>query len=214
MATGLVEVQPPAGWAFCTCMTCGRVWQHPINAPPAENGRCRCAAPLLDDRAIERSVRSSWRFAMLTLLLLVPAFFTPMLLVDPRVGDRFEACLVEVVIELFRYREVFIGTVILLASLVFVVLKVIFLLCATEWGHRLPIGHWLVQLVFKLTASGLIEVFVAGLYIVLLKPIDLVQVKPLAGIEVYTIMVACNLIATWKFDARIHRIKECKEQTQ
>jgi uncharacterized paraquat-inducible protein A len=151
---------------------------------------------------------------MLTLLLLVPAFFTPMLLVDPRVGDRFEACLVEVVIELFRYREVFIGTVILLASLVFVVLKVIFLLCATEWGHRLPIGHWLVQLVFKLTASGLIEVFVAGLYIVLLKPIDLVQVKPLAGIEVYTIMVACNLIATWKFDARIHRIKECKEQTQ
>lgn len=177
-------------------------------APPGQEWYCKVCKKALPARAeIERNISISRLFALIGLLLLVPAFAMPMLVIE-QFGVRTETGLVRGVITLFHSGEFFLAAVIGVLSGLLPCLKLAGLLMLTSGSsapNRGRLYRWLYTLVEFSGRWGMIDVFLTAVMVFAFKFSTVLTINARPGLVAFTAMVFCNLMATAFFDTRIYR---------
>ena len=193
------------------CPFC-RTPQWAPESTAGEQLRCvRCDERLDTCDDLERNIRLSSWYTLLGVLLLVPAFSWPMLVMEQFL-ERKETGLVRAVVELVRYHEYFLAAVIGIASIVFPVVKLGFLLVLTSrWAIRRRHNRWtygvlrfMNSAVEKTGRWGMLEVFLVGVMVFAFRMSDVFHVDWRFGTVVFTLMVLCTMAAGEYFRPEIY----------
>lgn len=176
--------------------------------PPGKEWFCTvCNKTLSSPAEIKRNNRISLLFALAGLLLILPAFALPMLVIE-QFGVRTETGLVRGVVTLYHSGEYFLALVIGLLSGLLPCLKLAGLLLLTSGSaaeNRGRLYRWLHNFVEFSGRWGMIDVFLTAVMIFAFKFSTVLTISAKPGILAFCAMVFCNLVATAFFDARTYR---------
>jgi paraquat-inducible protein A len=174
--------------------------------PPGQEWFCTwCGKSINDPEDIERNISISRRFALAGLLMILPAFLLPMLVIE-QFGVRNEAGLVQGVMTLLRSGEVLLGLIIGLLSGVLPCMKLAGLLVLTSQRFvRVKHHRWIYKFVEFSGRWGMVDVFLAAVMIFAFKFSTFLEITAKTGMVAFSAMVLFNLLATAYFDKRIYR---------
>jgi paraquat-inducible protein A len=192
------------------CRFCGTAQWVPEPAAHQQDYCVRCGARIEQVADLMRSNRIAARCALIGLLLLVPAMSWPMLTVEQFLEYK-EAGLVKAVAELIRFREYFLASVIGIASILFPVLKLGFLLVLTSpWaiaGPHSPRSFsvlramaWVVE---KTGRWGMLEVFLVCVMVFAFRLSNVFHVDWKIGTAVFTLMVLLTMVSGEHFRSAV-----------
>jgi len=179
------------------CPCCGLV--HRLEAEGVWRcERCRHALP---GPRLRYSSQLCAALACSALLIYPAAMLLPVMAVE-RLGHRHEAGVLDGALGLLRHGSWLIGVVVLMASVVVPLLKLVGLLLLSLVGHRLHdrlrAGSWrMLELVGR---WAMLDVLLVAVLVAAIKIGDLAEVQPGSGAWAFTLLVLLNLAASMVFD--------------
>jgi len=188
-----------------TCALCGLVQAVPRPPEGHEPVCARCEHGLPDPWRRSLDPTPTFATALAALILYPVALSLPILSLE-RFGHQSEASIWSGSVGLLRGGQLFVGTVVLLCSVVLPFLKLVSLLLLTGMGGRLAQRHrartWhLLELAGR---WGMLDVLLIALLVAWLKLGDLVSVTPGPGAVAFTLCVVLSLVASALYDPRSH----------
>lgn len=187
----------PAGERLVACEVCLQIQRVDDSA---ERWSCvRCGHSVVSPASPLRRV-VALALASAALVLYVPAISLPILTVD-RLGNRHSSSIVSGTWELLIHGEYFVGTIVLLFSIVLPLLKLIGLLELTAW--QLLGNHsrrWIYRIVELIGRWGMLDVLLLALLVMLIKIGDLVSFQFGPAAVLFAACVLLNLAASAAFD--------------
>ncbi|MFT7464183.1 MAG: putative paraquat-inducible protein A [Pseudohongiellaceae bacterium] len=197
----------PPSPALAACSCCGLIQQRP-SCGPRERLRCQRCHTRLAGRP-----RSSTRTAALALsaLLLYPAAITLPILVVEQFGVTRPASVWSGGVGMIAEGEVAVGAVVLLASVVLPLLKLVglFLLAGGGYGLRPSMKAWTWHLVEWTGRWGMLDVLLVAILVATIKLGALMELSAGPGALAFTTCVMLNLAASASFDP--HSLWEATE---
>jgi paraquat-inducible protein A len=162
----------------------------------------RCHAALVRP-ASERAAARTAAAATAALVLYWPAVLLPILEIE-QLGHRYESSLLRGTFDLLSHGSWFVGTVVLLFSIVFPLLKIVLLLELSLLG-MLPRRHKsftyrAMELVGK---WSMLDVMLLAFMVMLVKLGDLVQFYFGPAVIAFVVCVAMSMIASFLFDPHL-----------
>lgn len=196
---------PHAALAACSC--CGLIQQLP-DCRPGSRLRCgRCHSRLVTRR------RSTTRTAALSLaaLLLYPVAITLPIMVVEQFGVSRPASVWSGGVGMIAEGDIAVGAVVLLASVVLPLLKLVglFLLAGGGYGLRPKMKAWTWHLVEWTGRWGMLDVLLVALLVATIKLGALMELRAGPGALAFTACVLLNLAASASFDP--HTLWEAEE---
>lgn len=185
------------------CSACGTVQRVPPLRAAHEAACCRCSLRLPDPRQPHGDPTPTFAAALAALILYPFAITLPILSLE-RLGQTAEASVWSGSVGLVVQGELFVGSVVLLCSVVLPLVKLISLLLVTGLGARLARHHRLRtwHLVERTGRWGMLDVLLVAVLVAWLKLGDLVRVSPGPGAVAFTLCVLLSLLASALFDPR------------
>ena len=187
------------------CKVCGQVHEELPLAPGTFAECVRCGS-----RLAERSRKSLHRTAALSLaalLLYVPANVLPILRLE-LYGSVSENTVWDGVVRFYQDRSYFIALIVLLASIVIPLLKLLglFFVVTTTAFHsrrRLLLRTWLFRFIDSIGRWAMLDVFVVAIWIAVVKMGQLANVQPGRGLMPFGCVVVLTLLASYSFDPQL-----------
>lgn len=180
------------------CHCCGLIQRLPALEPGQVAVCSRCGVQVQREAASgnERCAAAD----LVALILFVPAVLLPLLEVE-RLGHRHQASLLWGTIELLREGSWFVGTVVLVFSLIFPLVKILLLL-ELSLVQLLPQRH--KALTYRIMAVlgkwSMLDVLLLALLVMLVKLGNLVSFRIGPAALAFVLCVAASLVASLLFD--------------
>lgn len=184
------------------CRTCGLVQRG--GAPPVgatvECARCRSVVRVRTSRSLGRTAA----FSLAALMFYAPANVYPILRMD-LYGARSENTIFQGVISLFQHDQALVAVIVLLASIVIPLLKLLGLLylvttTALRSTRRRVARTWVYRGIEAVGPWAMLDVFLLAILVALVKLGDLATVVPGPGLVAFTAVVVLTILASRSFD--------------
>lgn len=187
------------------CSICGQVHEELPLAPGTFAECARCGS-----RLVERSHSSLHRTAALSLaalLLYLPANLLPILRLE-LYGSVSENTVWDGVVKFYEDRSYFIAVIVLLASIViplFKLLGLFFVVTTTAARSRRWLGFrtWLFRFIDSIGRWAMLDVFVVAIWVSVVKMGQLANVSPGRGLLPFGCVVVLTLLASYSFDPQL-----------
>lgn len=187
------------------CPTCGLTLQ--VDAPPrGERAECpRCASTVA--RGPHGSLQLTAALAVAALILYVPANVYPILRMH-FYGAYTESTVWDGVVSLAQTGQYFVALIVLLASIVIPVFKLIALLYLVVsvrfgLGRRLRGRTRIYRLVDVVGPWAMLDVFLLAVLVALVKLGQIATILPGPGLIAFTAVVVLTMLASASFDPRL-----------
>jgi paraquat-inducible protein A len=188
-----------------SCKICGQVHEELPLAPGTFAECVRCGS-----RLAERSYSSLHRTAALSLaalLLYVPANLLPILRLE-LYGSVSENTVWDGVVKFYQDRSYFIAVIVLLASIVIPLFKLIGLFVvvtttAFRSRRRLLFRTWLFRFIDSIGRWAMLDIFVVAIWVAVVKMGQLANVSPGRGLFPFGCVVVLTLLASASFDPQL-----------
>ncbi|OQW95259.1 MAG: hypothetical protein BWK79_03040 [Beggiatoa sp. IS2] len=185
-----------------SCHCCGLVQKLPPLSPAQKAVCCRCATPLTHSA----TTRNHWTIALATsaLIFYLPAMLLPLLRIE-RLGQRHEDSLLSGLIALFAQGYWFIGSVVLLFSVILPPLKLLTLFMLSNTAFVIHQHHraLLYRLVELLGRWGMLDVMLVAILVAFVKLGNLVHISAGPGLFAFTLLVLLSLLASMTFNPHL-----------
>jgi len=187
-----------------TCTVCGQSQQLPELHPGWSASCCRCGSALAEHR-----VATTGRTLALTLAALVfylPANLYPILRMDWH-GLYTESTVWQGSVHLYQSGEWLVASVVLLASIVIPLLKLLGLLSLVAAGKLTP-TLWrrqrfhVYRFIEVIGPWAMLDVFLLAILVALVRLGQLASIMPGPGLLAFTALVVLTILATASFDPR------------
>jgi paraquat-inducible protein A len=185
---------------YRACHCCGMV--HEVGAlAPGQRARCtRCRATIKRFGGGAAAARKTAAAALAALILFWPAILMPILRIE-RLGHRTQSSILSGTVELLQHGSWFVGTVILVFSIVFPLVKIVLLLelCLVGMLHRRhrAITYRIMEHAGK---WSMMDVLLLALLVMLVKLGNLVTFQLGPAVIAFVGCVGLSLCASWMFD--------------
>ena len=192
---------PPSEYALTACHCCGLIHQRMDINEADIVARCRrCHSKFPRRRDVQLNAARTAAAAIGALLLYFPAILLPILEVE-RLGHRYESSIVTGIADLFHEQEWFVGSVVLLFSIILPLAKLALLLELSllellHQRHRL-LTYRVVEVVGK---WSMLDVLLLAFVVMLIKMGELVQFHFGPAVIAFTLCVVMSMIASISFD--------------
>jgi len=205
----LVARRTPAKGLLVLCRRCERQYELPVNDPSATSppllAACpHCgAAPVPLWRRIGRHNGVAAILAVVALVVLAVADVMPFISMS-KLGEQRIFSLIGGIVELFDRGNWFIGTILLVFSVVFPFAKLIALLAATSALARLSprARHRLHHLAVLTGKYSLLDLLVVAIMIVLVKFDGIAEVRALPGTFLFGVAIFLSILSGLFVDLR------------
>lgn len=187
-----------------SCHCCGLVQQLPT-LPKEQRAVCvRCKTPLSHNQQTSNDL--TWALTLSALIFYIPAMLLPMLHLE-KLGHTQTSNLLFGIITLLAEGYWFIGTVILLFSVILPLFKLATLLILTtptlltilRHQHRASLYRWMEWL----GRWGMLDVMIVAILVAFVKLGDLVNITPGTGVVAFGLLVLLNLLASLTFNPHL-----------
>ena len=182
------------------CRRCGTIQNLPTLGPDEVASCVSCGTSFPTAAERNRSVNRTAAAALGSFFLFWPAILLPIIRVE-RFGHRTSTSILSGTLEMLRDGEVFVGTVILLFSVVFPLVKLVLLLelCWLELLHvrHRQIVYWIVEHIGR---WSMLDVMLLALLVMLVKVGDLVEFHIGPAAIAFVLCVGMSIIASLSFD--------------
>jgi paraquat-inducible protein A len=187
------------------CKTCGQVHQLPELKPGTVADCVRCGSRLA--RRSRSSLHRTAALSLAALLLYVPANVLPILQLNIY-GALTENTVLDGVIKFYKQQDYAIALVVLLASIIVPLLKLIGLLfvvstTAFKSTRLLRLRTWVYQLIDAVGKWAMLDVFVVSIWVAAVKLGDLANVSAGRGLLPFGCVVVLTLLASASFDPQL-----------
>ena len=188
-----------------SCKVCGQVHKEVALSPGTVAECVRCGS-----RLAARSRSSLHRTAALSLaalLLYIPANLLPILRLE-LYGAISENTVWDGVVKFYQDRSYFISLIVLLASIVVPLLKLLGLFfvvitTAVRSRKRMLFRTWLYRFIESIGRWAMLDVFVVAIWVAVVKMGQLANVTPGRGLFPFGCVVVLTLLASASFDPQL-----------
>ncbi len=191
---------------FQACHCCGQIHRVPPLLPSQVAACIRCGARFTNPHEADRSAMHTAAAALGAFILFWPAVLLPILEIE-RLGQRHESSLLSGIFEMLRHDEWFVGTVVLLFSVVFPLLKIILLM---ELSLLRLMHHRHRALTYRLMEStgrwSMMDVMLLAFLVMLVKLGGVVEFHIGPAVLAFSACVMLSLVASMCFNP--HQIWE------
>lgn len=194
---------------YKACHCCGLIHRlPPLGA--GQTAECvRCRTPLRSGGARRSSAARTAAAALGALVLFWPAVLLPILEID-RLGHHSESSILQGIRDLYLHGNWFVGSVVLIFSIVFPLVKILFLL---ELSLLRILHRRYKALTYRIMEHtgkwSMMDVLLLAFMVMLVKLGNLVTFHFGYGVVAFTLCVAMSLVASMSFDP--HAIWEKEE---
>jgi paraquat-inducible protein A len=191
--------------AILCCSTCGQVQRVAMLGPGMAALCCRCGS-VIDERKAG-SLHLTAALSLAALIFYVPANLYPIL--DMTIyGAHQENTVWEGAMSLIQHHQVFVGIVVLLASIVVPFLKLLGLLFLTltakaRWPRFRKERTAILRFIDVIGPWAMLDVFLLAVLVSLVKLGQIATVLPGPGLLAFTCVVVLTILATMSFDPRL-----------
>jgi paraquat-inducible protein A len=181
------------------CHCCGQI-HHLRPMSPHESAYCRrCGGRIAADQTDRASQRCA-AAAIVALILFFPAIFLPILEIE-KLGHRHSSSILAGTLELLREGAWFVGTIVLVFSIVFPLAKMVLLLELSLMNllhrrHKAITFRWMETL----GKWSMMDVMLLAFLVMLIKLGHLVEFKFGPAAIAFTLCVASSMVASMLFD--------------
>lgn len=194
---------------YKACHCCGLIHRLPRLAPGQSAECVRCRTLLRSAVSPRTSATRTAAAALGALVLFWPAILLPILEIE-RLGHHSESSILMGIVDLFRHGSWFVGTVVLVFSIIFPLLKILFLI---ELSLLRILHRRYKALTYRIMESAgkwsMMDVLLLAFMVMLVKLGNLVTFHFGYGVVAFTLCVAMSLVASMSFDP--HAIWEKEE---
>ncbi len=194
---------------YKACHCCGLIHRLPPLAAGQSAECVRCQTLIRSTARPRANATRSAAAALGALVLFWPAILLPILEID-RLGHHSESSILEGIGELFHHGSWFVGSVVLVFSIVFPLAKILFLL---ELNFLRILHQRYKALTYRIMEQAgkwsMMDVLLLAFMVMLVKLGNLVTFHFGYGVVAFTLCVAMSLIASMSFDP--HAIWEKEE---
>jgi paraquat-inducible protein A len=187
------------------CPTCGLTLQaDPL--PPGRRAECpRCGSTVSEGP--HGSLHLTAAFALAALILYVPANLYPILRMH-MYGAYSESTVWDGVVSLAQHNQWLVALIVLMASLVIPVLKLLGLLylVLSTWlgfGERMRERTRIYRFIDVIGPWSMVDVFLLAVLVALVKLGSIASVMPGPGLVAFSLVVVLNMLATQSFDPKM-----------
>jgi paraquat-inducible protein A len=187
------------------CPTCGLTLQvHPLSR--GQRAECpRCGSNVSEGP--HGSLHLTAAFALAALILYVPANLYPILRMH-MYGAYSESTVWDGVVSLAQHNQWLVAVIVLMASLVIPVLKLLGLLylVLSTWlgfGGRMRERTRVYRLIDVIGPWSMLDVFLLAVLVALVKLGSIATVMPGPGLVAFSLVVVLNMLATQSFDPKM-----------
>lgn len=187
---------------MCSCRCCGKVQMVPATIQADERYYCvRCDTRIGGSQFFHSSNAWTLPFTLAAMILLPLGLFLPVMSIE-QMGRVNEASIIEGVQSLFIYGNYFVGTVVLVCSIIFPLCKNVGLILLLLGRDVCP--PWVLSRVYRFVELsgrwGMLDVLLVTILVAVLKLEDVVTVQSGAGLIAFTASVVCSICAGLFFD--------------
>jgi paraquat-inducible protein A len=191
--------------AFMACRVCGQVHRmEPVRA--GMRAMCvRCGSAL--ERRSAGSLQMTAAFSLAALLLYLPANLFPILRLD-LYGATQDSTVWQGCVRFYQSGDYVIAAIVLLASIVIPALKLLGLFFLTitsrlQWNGARMMRTWIYRVVELIGRWAMLDVFVLGILVSLVKLRSLATIIPGKGALAFALVVLFTLFASASFDPQL-----------
>jgi paraquat-inducible protein A len=199
-------MDPPSDMSsLMACKICGQVHDLPV-LEPGTVARCvRCGSEL--SRRSRSSLHRTAAFSLAALILYVPANQLPILHLEVY-GAISENTVLDGVRKFYEEHDYPIGTVVLLASIIVPLLKLLGLLfvvstTAVKSRKLLLVRTWTYRFIESIGKWAMLDVFVVAIWVAAVKLGELASVRAGRGLLPFGCVVVLTLLASASFDPQL-----------
>ncbi len=188
-----------------SCKVCGQVHQLPEIQPGMVACCVRCGARI--EKRSRSSLHRTAAFSLTAILLYVPANLLPILHLE-LYGAVSENTVWDGARKFYEQNDYFIATVVLMASIVIPLLKLLGLLfvvstTAVRSNRLLLTRTWVYLFIEAIGKWAMLDVFVVAIWVSVVKLGDLGRVLPGSGLLPFGCVVVFTLLASASFDPQL-----------
>lgn len=193
------------------CHCCGLIHRVPPLTVDQEASCTRCGTRFSLPRNAVKSASRTAAAAFSAFVLYWPAILLPILKIE-RLGLSSQSSLLGGTLELFRHGNLFVGTVVLLFSIVFPLVKIVLLLelSLLEILHQKHKAATL-RLMENLGKWSMMDVMLLAFMVMLVKLGDMVEFNFGPAIFAFVSCVAMSMVASLSFDPHAIWEQECEQ---
>ena len=182
------------------CHCCGQIQRLPSLQPKQKAVCCRCHAGISVPGCRTKSASRTAAAASAAFVLFWPAVLCPILRIE-KLGHVQQSSILEGIIDLLRHGNWFIGSVVLLFSILFPLTKIVLLLELTllEFLHRKHKALTL-RLMEVMGKWSMMDVMLLAFFVMLVKLGNLVEFQLGPAIAAFVACVTMSMIASLSFD--------------
>jgi paraquat-inducible protein A len=191
--------------SIVACKVCGQV--HRMEpATPGMRAMCvRCGSAI--ERRSAGSLQLTAAFSLAALLLYVPANLFPILRLD-LYGATQDSTVWQGCVRFYQAGDYAIAAIVFLASIFIPLLKLLglfFLVTTTRlrWTGGKFLRTWMYRMIESIGRWAMLDVFVLGILVSLVKLRSLATIIPGKGALAFTLVVVCTLFASATFDPQL-----------
>lgn len=185
------------------CHCCGLIHRLPQISDREETACTRCGSVIGTNVDARHAAMRTAAAALGALLLFFPAVLLPILEID-KMGHRQESSILGGTIELISHGDWFVGTIVLLFSVIFPLAKILLLL-ELSWTSLIHQRHksftyWIMEHAGK---WSMMDVMLLAFMVMLVKLGDLVEFHFGPAVLAFVMCVAMSMIASISFDPHL-----------
>jgi paraquat-inducible protein A len=200
--------------SLIACKVCGQIHQLPDLRPRTVAECVRCGSRI--EKRSRHSLHRTAAFSLAALLLYIPANLLPILRLE-LYGAVSENTIWDGVHKFYETQDYFIALIVLLASIVIPLLKLIgllFVVITTALHSRrwLLLRTWVYRFIESIGKWAMLDVFVVSIWVSVVKLGSLGRVLPGVGLLPFGGVVVFTLLASASFDPQL--IWETEELAQ
>jgi uncharacterized paraquat-inducible protein A len=185
------------------CRSCGLIQEIPALQPKQRAMCARCGCVVEDRFRSESGNRICSAAAISALILYLPAVTLPILTIE-RLGYSRPSSVWEGVVRFLTHGDWFVGTVVLVCSVIIPVLKLLgllFLVHGKNWVRQTTQSR-LFRWIEWSGRWGMLDVLLIAFLVAWVKMGDLVSIQPGKAVVLFCTMVVLSLVASTFFDPK------------
>jgi paraquat-inducible protein A len=186
--------------SYRACHCCGLIHRLPPLEPGQSAACVRCRTVIRGAASPRRSAARTAAAALGAFVLFWPAVLLPILEIE-QLGHRSESSILAGIVDLFRHGSWFVGSVVLVFSIIFPLVKILFLL---ELSLLRLLHERYQALTYRVMEHAgkwsMMDVLLLAFLVMLVKLGNLVNFHFGYGVVAFTLCVAMSLIASISFD--------------
>ena len=191
---------PHSEFMLKACHCCGLIHEVPQHEPEQAAVCTRCGSYFTEPANREISASRTAAAAIGAFVLFWPAILLPILRID-QLGLSHQSSILGGTIELFHHGSWFVGSIVLLFSVIFPLTKIV-LLIELSWLELLHRKHkaFTLRMMEHLGKWSMMDVMLLAFLVMLVKLGDMVEFHFGPAIFAFTFCVAMSMLASLSFD--------------